>query len=113
MVRRGELIGIPWLGIWAFVRISTNARVFKNPATLQKSFATIKLLLDLPNVSIPQPGPRHFDILQRLTIEGQAPGKLVTDAALAAICVEQGAILASTDRDFSRFPGLRWINPIA
>jgi predicted nucleic acid-binding protein len=59
------------------------------------------------------PGPRHAEILKKLVIKHQASGPRVTDAALAALAVEQGAALASCDHDFSRFPNLQWINPLA
>jgi len=60
-----------------------------------------------------QPGPRHASILERLAIEGGAAGARFTDAVLAAIAIEQGATLASTDRDFNRFTGLKWTDPLS
>jgi uncharacterized protein len=68
--------------------------------------------LALPNVTIPQPGGRHFDLLRELVVDHQAAGPLVTDCALASLCLEHGATLASTDLDFRRFPSLRRINPL-
>ena len=67
----------------------------------------------LPNVVIVQPESRHAQLLRRLITEAKATGPLVTDAVLAAITMEHGATLASTDRDFSRFSGLAWFNPLA
>ena len=60
-----------------------------------------------------EPGPRHAEILEQLVIDYKSSGPLFIDAALAALAIEHGATLASTDRDFSRFPNLRWINPLA
>ena len=66
-----------------------------------------------PNVGLLDPGERHWDILGRLMRDAQASGPLVSDAALAAVAIEHGATLYSTDRDFARFEGLRLVNPIA
>lgn len=66
-----------------------------------------------PNSVIVEPGERHWGILSRLMEDEQCTGLLVTDAALAALAMEHGAVLHSTDRDFSRFSGLDWVNPIA
>lgn len=66
-----------------------------------------------PNVHFLAPGELHWGILRQLIIEGQARGPLLTDAQLAALTIEHGGILHTTDRDFARFPGLRWTNPIA
>ena len=107
-----EMIGLPWTTIWAFLRISTNARAWPKPISVDDAFAAIQDWLGRPNVAIIQPGARHAELLEKLVREGNASGPLVSDAALAALAMENGAALASTDRDFSRFPGLRWINPL-
>jgi len=106
-------IGIAWLTLWAFVRISTNSRINATPLTPRVAFRTLNELLARHRVAILEPGPRHIQILEQLVVEGQAAGSRVTDAALAALTIEHGATLASTDRGFSRFPELRWINPLA
>jgi uncharacterized protein len=106
-------IGVAWLTIWAFVRISTNSRINEEPLTPRVAFRTLNELLARPDVAIIEPGRRHIQILEQLVIDGQAAGPRVTDAALAALAIEHGATLASTDRDFSRFPDLRWINPLS
>ena len=107
-----ELVRFAWLTLWAFLRISTNPRVFERPLTIQEAGATVASLLSQPLAGILEPGDRHWDILRGLMREGQAVGPLVMDAVLAAIALEHGAILHTTDRDFSRFPGLRWTNPL-
>jgi len=108
-----ELIGIPWQTIWAFLRIRTNLRLVRNPVSPAESFQIVQEWLALPGVVLVQPGPRHAELLERLVIEHGAAGPLVTDAVLAALAIEHGAVLASTDRDFSRFPDLSWVNPLA
>ena len=107
-----ETIGLPWITLWAFVRISTNPRVLNNPKTAHEAVQIVREWLALPGVVVVQPGPRHLELLERLVIDNRAAGPLTTDAALAAMAIEHGATLASTDRVFSRFPDLRWVNPI-
>ena len=107
-----ELVRFAWLTLWAFLRISTNPRVFERPLTMQEADATVASLLSQPLAAILEPGDRHWDILRGLMREVQTVGPLVMDAVLAAIALEHGAILHTTDRDFSRFPGLRWTNPL-
>ena len=106
-----ETVGLPVVVIWAFLRISTSARLWPDPLPAAAAFRIIKELLALPGVIVLHPGPRHLEILEELVTKYKAAGHLVTDAALAALALENGAALASTDRDFSRFEGLRWINP--
>jgi len=108
-----ELIALPLLVVWAFLRLSTNPRVWPNPKTAAEAFGIMKELLALPGVELLQPGARHIEILEALVAKYKATGPLMTDAVLAAMAMESGATLASTDRDFSRFEDLRWINPLA
>lgn len=107
-----EWIGLPWLTLWAFLRISTNPRLFPRPLPAEEAFKILYAWLRLPRVRVIEPGPRHAEILERFVTGCQAAGSLLTDAALAALTFEHGAILASTDRDFSRFPDVRWVNPL-
>lgn len=109
----GEMIGLPWSTLWAFLRVSTNQKLWPNPKSTEEAFAAIHDWLRQPGVVILNPGPRHAELLQQLVISQRATGPLVSDAALAALAIENGAVLASTDRDFSRFPSLRWIDPLA
>jgi toxin-antitoxin system PIN domain toxin len=108
----GETVALPWVTIWAFVRISTNPRIWNNPLSAQQAFAIVGDWFELPDVVAMQPGPRHLELLQRLVLEHNAAGPLMTDAVLAALAMENGALLASTDQDFGRFVGLRWVNPL-
>ncbi len=107
-----ETIGLPWATLWAFLRISTNQRVWPNPMPIERAFGLIRAWLAEPGVSILHPGPRHAEILERLLSESRASGAMVSDAVMAALALEYGATLASSDRDFSRFPGIRWVNPV-
>jgi toxin-antitoxin system PIN domain toxin len=107
-----ELVRFAWLTLWAFLRISTNARVFERPLSLREAEGAVSLWLAQPMAGVLEPGERHWDILRRLMKEGQTAGPLVMDAALAALAIEHGATLHTTDRDFSRFPGLEWRNPL-
>jgi uncharacterized protein len=106
-----ETIGLPWVTIWAFLRIATNARVWPNPKSTEQAFAIVREWLARPGVVALHPGPRHAEILENLLTGYRISGPMVTDAVLAAMALEYGAALSSTDRDFSRFAGLRWINP--
>lgn len=108
-----ELVVFPWLVIWAFLRIATNPRVFERPLSAAEAAGAVSSWIERPNVQVIEPGPRHWEVLGHLLEEGQVAGPLVTDAALAALAIENGATLCTTDRDFSRFPGLQWENPIA
>jgi toxin-antitoxin system PIN domain toxin len=106
------VIRFAWLTLWAFLRISTNPRVFEQPLSIAEADAAVSSWLAEPNAGILEPGERHWDILRALMREGQTAGPLVMDAVVAALAIEHGATLQTTDRDFSRFPGLKWNNPL-
>ncbi len=108
-----EPIGLPWTSIWAFLRLTTDARVWPTPGRPQEAFAAVHDWLKQPGVVVLNPGPRHAELLESLVRGQRATGPMVSDAVLAALAIENGAVLASTDRDFSRFPNLRWIDPLA
>lgn len=107
-----DVVGFAWLTLWAFVRISTNPRVFENPLSASEAADAVSSWLDQPVSTILQPGERHWDILRAVARDGQAVGPLFMDAVLAAIAMEHGATLCTTDRDFARFLGLKWTNPL-
>ena len=113
VVNNQEAIGLAWVTILGFIRIMTNPRAMLNPMPVGDAVAAAKSWLDLPNVDIVEPGPRHAEILFRLLRQVGVAGNLTTDAHLAALAIEHQARLASTDTDFARFPGLRWFNPLA
>jgi toxin-antitoxin system PIN domain toxin len=108
-----QLVRFGWVTVWAFLRIATNPRVFDRPLTIDEAVEIVGSWLEQPTVGMLEPGERHWELLQRLTQRGQATGPLVMDAALAALAIEHGATLYTTDRDFARFPGLTWANPLA
>lgn len=107
-----DVVGLPWITLWAFLRISTNPRLWPNPKSAEDAFRVIRELLAQPRVAIVRPEARHAEMLERLVIKHRATGPLSTDAVLAALALEHGATLASTDQDFSRFTDLRWVNPL-
>ena len=107
-----EAIGLPWLTVLAFLRVSTNRRIYREPHSTAEALAIISDLLALPNVIAVVPGERHWGIFQQLVKEGGVTGDLIMDTHLAALTIEHGATLCSTDRDFTRFPGLRLVNPL-
>lgn len=108
----GELVGLPWQTLLAFVRLSTHARVVRQPASVEQACAIVTAWLEHPNVVVPGPLDRFWEILRGQLTEAQVAGPLVTDAALAALALEQGAVLCSTDKDFRRFDGLRIEDPL-
>lgn len=112
LIEAGETISLPWTTIWAFLRLSTSSRVWPNPLDAQTAAGLIREWLSQPGVMVLAPGPRHLDLLERLVDVYRATGPLVSDAVLAALAIENGATVASTDQDFRRFPELRWVNPL-
>jgi toxin-antitoxin system PIN domain toxin len=110
---RSDLVKFAWLTLWAFLRISTNPRVFEHPLSISEAADAVSSWLRQPTAGILDPGERHWEIFHVLSQAGQTAGPLVMDAALAAIAIEHGATLCTTDRDFARFAGLTWMNPLA
>jgi len=106
-------VGLPWQTIAAFLRIVTNSRLPGNRFTPEEAVRLVDLWLEQPNVRPLSPGDDYWQLLGRTIVEGQASGPLITDAQLAALTIEFGGVLHTTDRDFARFPGLRWTNPLA
>lgn len=107
-----EFVRLAWLTVWAFLRISTHPRVFEKPLNASDAQAVVASWFAQPVCGIAEPGEHHWTILRDLAKVGQATGPLLMDAALAAIAIEHGATLCTTDRDFARFPGLKWKNPL-
>ena len=101
-----------WTVINAFIRISTNVRVFTSPLTMEEAVSRVQSWVDQPCVRLVQPTERHWTVFQDLLIESQASGNLVTDAHLAALAITHGCELMSSDADFSRFAKLKWSNPL-
>ena len=107
-----EPVGLPWQTISAFLRIMTNPRLPGERFTLQEAAPIVDGWLEQPNTQALAPGDDHWPLFRQMIVEGQATGGLVSDAHLAALTIEYGGVLHTTDRDFARFPGLRWRNPL-
>ena len=110
---RPSLFCLAWQTITAFIRISTNHRAFLQPLSCEEAVKIVSAWLERPQCRILTETERHWDIFAELLTEEKAVGPLVMDAHLAALAIEHGAILATTDRDFARFSGLRTTNPFA
>ncbi len=109
---RAQPVRLAWATILAFLRIATNPRALSSPMTVEEACEHVSEWLDRPMLDVLEPTPRHWDILRSLVVEHQGLANLVPDAHLAALAIEHGATLCSTDEDFSRFPSLRWENPL-
>ena len=102
-----------WTVLSAFIRIGTNPRVFEHPLSLEQALARVQSWLDQPCTRVVRPTERYWTVFKQMLTDGQAVANLVTDAYLAALAIEHGCELASTDSDFARFPKLKWRNPLA
>lgn len=111
-INSGEYIGMAWITLLAFIRISTNSRIFAQPLPIQEAWQQIEEWLVLPCVWIPQPADKHSLILRELLFAVNATGNLIPDAHLAALALEHNLLLCSTDRDFTKFKKLNWLNPM-
>jgi toxin-antitoxin system PIN domain toxin len=105
--------GVSPLALAAVVRITTSSRVYKEPTSIERAFAFCENLLSQPHCQVVEPGERHWDIFKRLCLEAEIRGPLVTDAWFAALAIEWGCEWITLDRDYARFPGLKWQPPIA
>jgi toxin-antitoxin system PIN domain toxin len=103
--------GMSDLVLSGFVRIVTHPRVFVRPTPLRLAIQFAETIRSRSNHVAIVPGPRHWDIFSRLCSETDARGNLVPDAYLAALAIESGSEWITTDRDYSRFSGLRWRHP--
>ena len=105
--------GMSPLALAAVVRITTHSRPFNVPSTLEEAYRFCEYLLDQPHCEIIEPGARHWGIFRRLSIETNTRGKRITDVWYAALAIEWGCEWITLDRDFARFPGLKWSAPVA
>jgi toxin-antitoxin system PIN domain toxin len=104
----GAPVGLAWVALLGFLRLTTNGRVFPVPMPVDEAVRIVDGWLSHPGAMVLHPGPRHAALLGALLIGAGTAGHLTTDAHLAAIAIEHGATVASFDRDFSRFAGLRF-----
>jgi toxin-antitoxin system PIN domain toxin len=101
-----------WTVISAYIRISTNPRIFERPLNVDEAIERVQSRLDQPCIRLVGATQRHWEVFRDMLTQGQAIANLVTDAHLAALAIEHGCELCSTDGDFSRFPKLKWRNPL-
>ncbi len=106
------LVALPWPSLLSFLRIVTNPRVFERPEPIAEAWRQVRAWLAADVVWIPQPTDRHEDVLGSLLTKGGVQANLVPDAHLAALAIEHGLLLCSSDGDFARFADLRWHNPL-
>jgi toxin-antitoxin system PIN domain toxin len=107
-----EPFALCWPVILAFIRIATSPRIFRHPLSRGEAILIVSEWMDRPQTAIVTPTERHWEIFQRLSASGKAIGALFSDCHLAALAVEHGATVYSTDRDFARFPNIKFTNPI-
>ena len=105
-------VGLPWHSLLAFLRIVTNPRVFQRPESMLDAWKQVEAWIDCDVTWIPEPTDRHREVLGSLLLGAGMQANLVPDAHLAALAIEHGLILCSTDGDFGRFSNLRWENPL-
>ena len=108
-----ETVGFAWATLVAFLRLATSPRVFESPFRVDDALDLVDAWLAAPCSTVLHPGSRHAVLLRQLLEPLGTAGNLTTDAHLAALALEHDAELCSADTDFSRFPGLRWTNPLA
>lgn len=107
-----ETVALAWAVMLAFVRLTTKPQVMTRPFTVEEALDVVEGWLARPNVVVVHPTDRHAHILRELLAPLGTGGNLTTDAHLAALSIEHGAELCSSDADFSRFPGVRWQDPL-
>lgn len=106
-------VGLPWVSLTAFLRIGTHPRAARRPLVPREAWDQVSQWLAADPAWIPEPTPRHAEVLERLVVDGDLRGNLIPDAHLAALAIEHGVAVCSADSDFARFRQLEWINPVA
>ena len=107
-----DVVGLTWIGLLAFLRLSTSPRVFAQPLSKEAAANKIGMWLSRENVRVIREKDEHWVTLKELLADAGTAGNRTTDAHLAALAITHDAVLASSDADFSRFKGLRWENPL-
>lgn len=106
-------VGLPWPSLLAFVRLATNPLVLSRPASIAQAWGQVEEWLGADVAWVPTPGERHRTVMAGYCQSSWMTSRLVPDAHLAALAVEHGLRLCSSDADFARFPGVDWFNPLA
>lgn len=109
---RGEPFAVSDHILVSVVRITTNRRIFEVPSTVDAALEYCRVIREAPSCRVVAAQKGFWRELSRLVLESGAKGPMVTDAEIAAIALEHGCTLATADRDFARFPGLRWFHPL-
>ncbi len=112
-VTRREELAFAWVTLLAFLRVSTNPRLYVRAVSMREAVEILDSYLSRSHVFRLDPTVNHWKVLRELCHSAQVTSRLVTDAHLAALAIEYGATLCSSDRDFTRFPGLRIVNPLS
>jgi len=112
MVESESAYGMSDLVLSGFLRVVTNPRAFDTPMPMERALAAAEALRSRPNCVVVSPAERHWEIFGRLCREAGVKGNLIPDAYFAALAIESGSEWITTDRDYSRFPGLRWRHPL-
>jgi toxin-antitoxin system PIN domain toxin len=107
-----ETVGLAWNVLLAFIRLSTRPAVVENPYSVEEAIGLVESWLAQPCTTMVHPTERHAVLLRELLAPLGTAGNLTSDAHLAALAIEHGATLCSSDVDFSRFAGLRWVDPL-
>jgi toxin-antitoxin system PIN domain toxin len=108
-----DTVGFSWSVLLAFLRLTSRPGLFRHPLPVDTAFGLVASWLEQPSTTVVNPGPRHLQILRELLLPMGTGGNLTSDAHLAALAIEHGAELCSSDTDFARFRGLNWMNPLA
>jgi toxin-antitoxin system PIN domain toxin len=112
LVNGVERVGVPWVVSTGFVRLMTHPRVIVHPATPEQAVDYVREWFQFPHIIPINPGAEHLMHLRRSLSDAGVGANLVTDAHITALAMEYQAEVHSNDTDFSRFPGLRWRNPL-
>jgi hypothetical protein len=108
-----EPVGLPWQSLAAFLRVMTNPKLYDRRYSLDEATEIVESWTAQSNVRLLAPAEDHWSQFRGMILGGSASGPLISDAELAALTVEYGGLLHTADRDFARFPGLRWVNPLS
>ena len=112
VINSDQSYGMADIVLSGFLRVVTHPRVFDPPSSMGLALEFVEEIRSQPNCVIIQPGPRHWVIFNNLCMEANVKGNIVPDAYLAAMAIESGSEWITTDRDYSRFPGLKWRHPL-
>lgn len=111
LINSDQAYGFSDLVLGGFLRVVTHPRIFNPPSDLASALAFVQAIRSQPNAVPITCGPRHWEIFRNLCQSAGVKGNLIPDAYLAALAIESGSEWVTTDRDYSRFPGLKWRQP--